>query len=266
MASAPDRAFHPSPTQPTPPPMEQPSRTTHRAPGAFAATMLVLRKDLAIELRTREIVTTAGYFAALVAILASVSFYSGPDTTVRVAPGAMWLAIAFSSILALGRTWQRERDESALTGLLVAPIPRASIFLGKAAGVFAFVTAVEIIVVPVVALLFHVELPDVAASLGLVILFGTIGVAAAGTLFGAMTVRTRARDLVLATVLFPLLSPTLLSGVAATREIFAMVQAVHPPGAGAQIAEIGDYLGLLGAFDLVSILGGIAFFGALVDE
>src|SRR6202012_2615846 len=133
-------------------------------PGPFRAAMLVLHKDLAIELRTREIVTTAGFFAALVAVLASVSFYSGPDTTVRVAPGALWLAIAFSSILALGRTWQRERDESALTGLLVAPIPRASIFLGKALGVFAFVTAVECIVVPVVALMFHVELPDVIVS------------------------------------------------------------------------------------------------------
>jgi heme exporter protein B len=263
MASAPDRAFQaPMP----PPPAARSEAPPASRPGPFAATLLVLKKDLAIELRTREIVTTAGYFAALVAILASVSFYSGPDTTVRVAPGAMWLAIAFSSILALGRTWQRERDESALTGLLVAPIPRASIFLGKAAGVLAFVTMVEVIVVPVVALLFHVELPDVALSLFLVVLLGTIGVAAAGTLFGAMTVRTRARDLVLATVLFPLLSPTLLSGVAATREIFAMVQAMHPPGAAAQVAEISDYLGLLGAFDVIALLGGIAFFGPLVDE
>jgi heme exporter protein B len=252
MTSAPDRTF--------------PTAHRHRSPGPFGAALLVLKKDLAIELRTREIVTTAGYFAALVAILASVSFYSGPDTTVRVAPGAMWLAIAFSSILALGRTWQRERDESALTGLLVAPIPRASIFLGKAAGVFAFVTLVECIVVPVVALLFHVELPDVIGALSLTIVLGTIGVAAAGTLFGAMTVRTRARDLVLATVLFPLLSPTLMSGVAATREIFAMVQSMTPPGTAEQVHEVSDYLGLLGAFDLIALLGGIAFFGPLVDE
>src|ERR1700727_964270 len=105
-------------------------------PGFVACTLAVAGKDLRIELRTREIVTTAGFFAALVAIMASVSFFSGPETTVRVAPGALWLAIAFSSILALGRTWQREREESAMTGLLVAPIPRASIFLGKAMGVF----------------------------------------------------------------------------------------------------------------------------------
>jgi heme exporter protein B len=235
-------------------------------PGWVKATLLVAGKDLAIEVRTREIVTTSGFFAALVAILTSVAFYAGPETTSRIAPGAIWIAIAFASVLALGRTWQRERDESALTGLLVAPIPRASIFLGKALGVFAFVTAVEVIVVPVVALLFHVELPDVIGALSCVLVLGTLGVAATGTLFGAMTVRTRARDLVLATVLFPLLSPTLVSGVAATREIFAMTQSLHPPGAMEQIAEVSDYLGLLGLFAMVGMLGGIAFFGVLVDE
>ncbi len=228
--------------------------------------LAILGKDLKIELRTREIVTTAGFFAALVAILASVSFYSGPSTTTRIAPGAIWLSIAFSSVLALGRTWQRERDEGALTGLLVAPIARSAIFLGKALGVFAFVAAVECIVVPVVALLFHVELPDVIVPLAVVLLLGTLGVAATGTLFGAMTVRTRARDLVLATVLFPLLSPTLVSGVAATREIFGAAESMHAASAAAQIAEVRDYIVLLATFDGVALLGGIALFGALVDD
>jgi heme exporter protein B len=227
---------------------------------------IILAKDLRIELRTREIVTTTGFFASLVAILASVAFYSGASTTVRIAPGAIWLSVAFSSVLALGRTWQRERDEGALTGLLVAPIARAAIFLGKAMGVFAFVTVVEMIVVPVVALMFHVELLDVALPLGCVLVLGTIGVAATGTLFGAMTVRTRARDLVLATVLFPLLSPTLVSGVAATREIFAAAESMHVAGVGAQLAEVRDYLVLLATFDAVSLLGGVALFGALVDD
>ncbi len=222
----------------------------------LSAAFHIARKDLRIELRTREIVTTAGFFAALVAILTSVAFYSGMTTTLRVAPGAIWLAIAFSSVLALGRTWQREREDSALVGLLTSPLPRASIFVGKAIGVFAFVLAVEVIVVPVVALLFHVELVDVLGPLLPVLVLGTIGVASTGTLFGAMTVRTRARDLVLATVLFPLLSPILVSGVAATREIFA----------GAALVEVRDYLVLLGTFDVVSILGGLSLFGALVDE
>ena len=120
----------------------------------------------------------------------------------------------------------------------------------------AFITIVEAIVVPVVALLFHIELGRFIGPLALVLGLSTIGIAATGTLFGAMTVRTRARDLVLATVLFPLLSPTMVSGVAATREIFV----------GAPFEEIQDYLLLLGTFDFVAIAGGLALFGVLLDD
>src|SRR5579883_1611994 len=98
-----------------------------RSPVTFVrASLAVLAKDLRIEVATREIVTTAGFFAALVAILTSVAFTTGAETTTRVAPGALWLSVAFASILALARSWQREREESALVGLLVSPIPRAA--------------------------------------------------------------------------------------------------------------------------------------------
>jgi heme exporter protein B len=226
------------------------------------ATLAVLGKDLRIELATREIVTTAGFFAALVAIMASLAFTTGPETTTRVAPGALWLAIAFSSILALGRSWQREREESALLGLLVSPIPRAAIWCGKTVGVLAFVLAVEVVVVPLIALLFHVDLPRILAPLAAVMLLGTLGVAATGTLFGAMTARTGARELLLATVLFPLLSPALLASVSATREIFYAAisnQAVD-------MGEVNDWLLLLGVFDVVAVAGGLTMFGALVDD
>src|SRR5258708_5021279 len=117
-----------------PMPPSQPLPAERHETVTFAgAALAVLAKDLRIELATREIVTTAGFFAVLVAIMASVAFTAGPETTTRVAPGALWLAIAFSAILALGRSWQREREESALVGLLVSPVPRAAIWFGKAA-------------------------------------------------------------------------------------------------------------------------------------
>lgn len=222
----------------------------------FSGTLVILAKDVRIEARTREIVTTAGFFGVLVALMASIAYTGGPSAHVRVAPGTIWLAVAFASIMAIGRTWQREREDGCFTGLLVTPIPRAALFLGKAIGVFAFVTAVELVVVPVVALVFHLDLGAVAGPLALVLALGTVGVASIGTLFGAMTVRTRARDLVLATVIFPLLSPTLLSGVAATRELLA----------GATLGEVRDYLVLLTTFDLVAVAGGLGLFGSLVDE
>jgi heme exporter protein B len=224
--------------------------------------VIVLSKDLRIEASTREIVTTAAFFAVLVMVLMSVAFASGPAPTTRVAPGVLWIAVLFSSVLALGRSWQREREESALQGLLVSPIPRAAIWLGKAIGVFVFLVAVEVVVVPLVALLFHVDLPRVAGYLTLIMLFGTAGMAATGTLFGAMTVRTRARDLLLAAVLFPLLSPALLSSVAATREVFYASASGLPIDA----SEVQGWLLLLGVFDLVAIAGGMALFGALLEE
>ena len=115
---------------------------------------------------------------------------------------------------------------------------------------------VEAIVVPVVALVFHIDLPSVALPLVLVLLAGTIGVAATGTLFGAMTVRTRARDLILAVVLFPLMSPALLAGVSATREILV----------GAELSELGDYFILFGLFDFIAVVGGLGLFGALIED
>ena len=238
------------------------SMASPASPSFVSATLAVLAKDLRIEVATREIVTTAAFFAALVTIMASLAFTTGPETTTRVAPGALWLSIAFASILALGRTWQREREESALLGLLVSPVSRAAIWCGKTLGVLGFVLAVEVVVVPLVALLFHVDLVPIALPLALVMLLGTIGVAATGTLFGAMTVRTRARELILATVLFPLLSPSLLSSVSATREIFYAAQSGMP----VDMSEVSDWLLLLGVFDTVAVVGGLAMFGALVED
>jgi len=221
----------------------------------ISGAAVVCAKDLRIEMRTREVVTTAGFFGVLVALMAALS-YAGAASDVRVAPGTIWLAVAFASVMAIGRTWQREREDSSFISLLVSPLPRGAIFVGKAIGVLVFVLAVEVVVVPIVALVFHVDLALVGPSLALILFLGTIGVAATGTLFGAMTVRTRARDLLLATVLFPLLSPTLLCSVSATREVFM----------GATIAEVRDWLVIIVTFDIIFVAGGLGLFGALVED
>jgi heme exporter protein B len=223
-------------------------------PGWLTHAWLVLAKDLRIELRTGEVVTTAGFFAILVAVLASVAFSTGERGT-NVAPGVVWISVSFAAVLAIGRSWNREREESALTGLLVSPVPRGALFAGKAAGILLFLAAVEAMVIPATALLFSLDLLTVGPGLLVIAAAATPGIAASGALFGAMTVRTKARDLVLATVLFPLLSPTLLAAVAATRELLA----------GAPVAELGDYMVLMGVFGLVFWAGGLALFGVLVE-
>ncbi len=221
----------------------------------FRQAAIIAGKDLSIELATGEIVATSGFFAVLVAVIASLAFYAGQEATQGVAPGVIWVAVAFASVLAVGRTWQREREENALSGLLVLPVSRGAIFAGKALSVGIFVAIVEAIVIPVSALLFSVDLIATAPGLFLICLFATPGIAAVGTLFGAMTVRTRARDLVLASVFFPLLAPTLLAAVAGTRELFG----------GAKLDELYDYLALMGVFGLVFTAGGIGLFETLID-
>jgi heme exporter protein B len=217
--------------------------------------LLIARKDLAIELATGEIVTTSAFFAVLVAVIASLAFYSGPESRVSVAPGVIWVAVTFASVLSLSRTWQREREESALSGLLVTPTARSAIFAGKALGMAVFITLVEIVVIPVTALFFSVDLVRMGPGLVLFCLAATPGIAAVGTLFGVMTVRTRARDLVLASVLFPLLAPTLLAAVAGTRELFN----------GVPLADLADYFQIMGVFAVVFTAGGLWMFEILIE-
>src|SRR4051812_8818193 len=202
-------------------------------PGWVSQVVVVYRKDLAIEAATGEVTVTSGFFALLVVVLASLSFFGGPASARSVASGTVWLSLAFAAVLSLGKSWQRERDEGALDGLLVSPLSRSAIFAGKALSVWTFMLAVLVVVLPLSLVLFSID----AAMIGPLLVIAAVatpGVAASGTLFGSMTVRTAARDLLLAVVLFPLLSPTLLAAVAATRELFN----------GVPLSELGDYLKL----------------------
>lgn len=226
-----------------------------RRPSWLQQASIVARKDLAIELATGEITTTAGFFAVLVTIIASLAFFSGADARRTVAPGVIWVAVAFASVLALSRTWQRERDDGALSGLLALPVARSAVFAGKAFSVAVFVTIVELIVIPATALLFSIDLAVMGPGLALFALGATPGIAASGTLFGAMTIRTRARDLVLATVLFPLLAPSLLAAVAGTRELLS----------GAPLGSLGDYFELMGLFAVIFVTGGLGLFDLLIE-
>jgi heme exporter protein B len=217
---------------------------------------LVARKDFAIELRTGEIVMTGGFFAILVTVIASLSLWSGPSTKNEVAAAVIWLATAFAAVLALSRSWQREREESTLDGLLIAPISPSAIYFGKALGILTFLFVIELLVIPTCALFFSLDLLEVLPGLCLLCAIATPGVAATGTLFGVMTVRTRARDLVLSIVLFPLLAPTLLAATVATRVLFE----------GDVMGEMGDFLRIMLLFDAVFVAGGLAMFGTLAEQ
>lgn len=220
------------------------------------AAAIVAGKDLRIELRTKEILVTTGLFAMLVVVIASLSFYLDGESGKKLAPGVLWIAIAFAGVLALGRTWARERDADAMRALLLTPIPRAAIYLGKAFGVLLFLLVIELLIVPTVALLFHIDLLDVLGPLVLLVVLGTTGFVAAGTLFASMSVRTQARDLMLSVVIFPLVAPTLLAGVVGTRELFG----------GAPLEEVLAWARILAAFVIVFVASGLALFEPLTSD
>jgi heme exporter protein B len=218
--------------------------------------LAIARKDLLIELRVREVVPTMTLFAALVAVLSSMSLFVDEATGRQVAPGVLWIAVAFAGTLGLSRTWDREREEGALRAVLLSPASPASLFIGKALGALVFVLVTECVVAPLVALLLHAPLFEHFGPFAALLFLGTVGFVAAGTLFGALIARTRARDLLLAVVLYPLVSPALLCGVVATRDLFG----------GASVDQLADWFRLLMIFDLVFIAGGIALLPTLLSD
>ena len=222
----------------------------------LSAIWMVFRKDLKLELRTGEILVSTTFFSVLVTVMTSLSFYLDDVTARKIAPGVLWISIAFSGVLAMGRSWTRERDHDVVRGLLLSPLPRPAIFLGKALGVFSFLTLVELVLVPLVAVLYRFPMALAFGPVLLLVILGSVGFASAGTLFAAMGVRTRTKELVLSVVLFPLISPALLSGVVATRELLG----------GASFSEVMNWVRVLCAFDLIFVAMGALLFGPLVSE
>jgi heme exporter protein B len=222
----------------------------------FRHAFRIAAKDLRIELRAREIVPTMTLFAALVAVLSSMALFVDEQIGRSVAPGVLWIAIAFSGTLGLSRTWGREREEGALKAVLLSPVAPSALFFGKALGAFAFVAVTEVVVAALVGIMLHAPILEHLGAFTVLALLGTVGFVAAGTLFGAMTARTRARDLLLAVVLYPLVSPALLCGVVATRELFN----------GVPLGDLVDWLKLLAAFDLIFLAGGAALLGPLLTD
>jgi heme exporter protein B len=178
--------------------------------------LLVVRKDLLIEARSREVLYTTLFFAVSCVLVFAFGFVREGKPIADAAAGILWIAIAFSGTLALGRAFERERQSETLRALLVAPIDRAALYLGKLVGVLLLLFAVELIIVPLVALMFQAPLFDHALLMSGLLVTGTVGFAAVGTLFAAMLVRARSRDVLLPVLLYPITIPVIIAGVRGT--------------------------------------------------
>lgn len=179
-------------------------------------TWTIIRKDLLREWRSREILTTTVAFAVLLMVVFTFAFYHDEETISLVFPGILWVAIVFTGTLAIGRTFQHERHGDSLRALALIPGSERSLYLGKFTVNLVFMFLFELALVPLLLFTFNV---DITGTLGLhllVIVVGTIGFAALGTLVSAMLVRNDLREVLLPIVLYPLLIPLLIAGVQVT--------------------------------------------------
>ena len=243
-------------------------RTTARVSFLGQVGTLAL-KDLRIEFRSREILTTATFFAAMVVLTFSFAFVRGDAAVAEVAPGIMWVAITFAATLGLSRAFDRERESDTMRGLLLSPVPRTAIFLGKATAIAAFITLVELVVVPLVGVIFDagggdgITLFAHPLPLILILVLATLGFSIVGTVFAAMLMRTRSRDVLLPVVLYPILTPLL---IASTKGTAALIQQNVD---GAVIADLDTayfWIKFLCAYDAVFVVVSMWAFEALVIE
>jgi heme exporter protein B len=175
-------------------------------------------KDLHIEGRSREVLYTMGFMAALVVLVFSFAFISGQEDTVGpdAVAGILWVAVLFSGTVALSRTFDRERESEAIRSLLLSPVPRSAIYAGKLAATAAVMFLVELLLAPLLAALFTAAIWPHALWLGLLLLLGTVGFCSVGVIFSAALLRARSRDALLGALLFPIVIPVLLAASRAT--------------------------------------------------
>ena len=222
------------------------------------AVWLILRKDLTVEVRSGEIAYTTLFFAVSCILMFAFALVRDGRAPEDGAAGLLWIAIAFAGTLALGRTFERERQAETLRALLMAPTARPAVYVGKLLGIIALLVAVEVVLVPLVALLLEARaLFDRPLWLAGILIAGTTGFAAVGTLFAAMLIRARSRDVLLPVLLYPVIVPVMIAGVRGTAAL------LQPE---VDTAVVGFWLALLATFDVVFVTLALWTFEAVMTD
>jgi heme exporter protein B len=221
-----------------------------------AQVRTLIWKDLLVEARGRESVLAGGVFALLVLVIFNFAFDLRVDTVAAVAPGALWVTVTFAGVLSLGRAFTRERDRRTLDGLLLAPIDHTALYLAKLTTSLLSMLVVEAVLIPVFIALFNLEV-DLPRLLWTLVL-GTVGLAGVGTLFAAIAAHTRAREVLLPLMLFPMQVPVILATVKSTSAAIS-TPGLDPP-------EAGPWLGLLIAFDAIFLSLSLVLFDYAIEE
>lgn len=221
-----------------------------------SVALAIAAKDARAELRGRSAIVSTLFFAGVVLLL--FGFALGPDAArlAAAAPGLLWLAVVFAGLLAVGRLHLLETDDGALEHLAAYPVSRRAIFAGKTLGGFAVMVALGLLVLGAVGVLFGIEVSRAWVALVATVVLGAAGIAAVGTFYAGVTVRLRAREVMLPLLMLPVLAPLLLAAVKATGAALA----------GDPFGELAAWLQLLVAFDLVMLVAGAVTYGYLLED
>ncbi len=214
----------------------------------------VLAKDITAELRTKDIMSSVLVFAILVLVIFSFAFQPTAQTVALIAPGVLWVTFSFAGVLGLNRSFILEKDQGCLQGLMLCPVDRASIYAGKMLGSLIFMLAVEAATLPVFAILFN--LPLFMPEIILVTVLATIGFAAVGTIFSAMAVNTRAREIMLPILFFPIIVPVIIAAVKFSGGILMQES----------LGSLGHWLQLIIAFDVIFLAVTAITFEYVLEE
>ncbi len=220
------------------------------------AALAIAAKDLRLEWRSRSALLSAVVFAALVLVVFNFARDPTAVSTIDLAPSVLWVTFGFAAIVALNRAFTVERQHGALAGLLLAPVPRGSIFVGKYLANLVFVGTVELVTLPLFVLFFNIDLTGSLPGLLLIMLLASVGFVAVGTVFSAMAVRTRFAELMLPVLLLPFMVPPLMAAAQATARLLS----------GRPLSELAGWLRLLSLYDIAFVTLSILIFPAVVDE
>jgi heme exporter protein B len=216
----------------------------------------IVWKDVLAEFRTKELLSSMLLFAVIVVVIFNFTFEPGSRAALEAAPGILWVAFTFAGVLGLHRAFSREVENGCLHGLMLTPIDRGLIFAGKMAGNVIFIVLVELFTLPLFAVLFNVPILSGIDRLSVIFLMATIGFAAVGTLFSAVAINTRTREIMLPILLFPVEVPVILAAVNATAAVLN----------GKGWTAIGGWLKILGAYDMIFVLVCYVTFEYVLEE
>ena len=218
--------------------------------------VLIAAKDLRVEVRSKTALLSALVFAALVLVVFNFARDATLVSSTVLAPSVLWITIAFAAVITLNRAFNLEGENSSMSGLLLAPIPRGAIYGGKFLANLVFVAVVELMTLPLFVLFFNVDIWHALGGILGVMALATIGFVAVGTIFSAMVVRTRFAELMLPVLLLPFMVPPLIGAVQVTTRLLS----------GRPLSEMLGWLRLLAVYDVVFVTLCLMVFPALVDE